>query len=296
MRNRYQLIINIFYTFLLQCSYSICKKTFEENKLAVDEYAVEWEGLMAAGSKFDCYYDTDNLRNLIQEKKHDKSAVIHSMLWPSLIIMICGIIFLKLETRRRGISFCGTAEFEKAKMERMAESVPLKKKSAVKTVVDAQFGNGTNGGVNSQRRCMVKCKITRPSGQENSYISSSMSSIDRLTGVETAVDPSPVRQELTNGRIGVSVSADTINPPHRSSAKNNSGNADESDVSFTAIDERVPHHRLPTSGSSNSDKQQLLPSASAGDTSLRPESSTGNSRGSVNSDGSSRRSGAETPV
>lgn len=183
----------------------VCKKTFDESKAAVEEYATEWESLRESGKSFECYYNTNDPEDLINEKKHDKTAVIHSMLWPSLIILVCGIIFLKLETKRRGISFCGTAEFEKAKMERMAESVPLKHKCVVKAVVNLQ--SDETAVSNGNRRCKVKCKITHPSGQENSYISSSMSSLDRLADCVA----SPVETESSNGRIGVSVSADMIN-------------------------------------------------------------------------------------
>ena len=269
----------------------MCKKTYEENEVAVSVYAEEWEMLMAKKKKFDCYYNTNNPENLIQLKKHDKTAVIHSMLWPSLIIIVCGIIFLKLETKRRGISFCGTAEFEKAKTERMAESVPLKNKSAKNSGIDVELKNCTT--VNSQRKCNVKCKITRPSGQESSYISSSMSSIDRLTGVDMVTiltTTNTTRPEQRNCRIGVSVSADTISPSHIDSKDKVADN-----VSLTSITEYQPNRQLIASGSANSDRKQLFPTYPITDTEMKP-SGNGYSRSSINSEHGIRHNGAETPV
>ena len=43
---------------------------------------------------------------LIAEKMHTRSEVIHTMLWPSLVILGCGLIFIYLEMRRRGIVLC----------------------------------------------------------------------------------------------------------------------------------------------------------------------------------------------
>ena len=49
-----------------------------------------------------CFYNTLSPDNAIVIKLHDKYDVIHSMLWPSIAICICGVIFLRLEVLRRG--------------------------------------------------------------------------------------------------------------------------------------------------------------------------------------------------
>lgn len=36
------------------------------------------------------------------------------MLWPSLVLVLCGALFLHLEARRRGLTFCGRKDDEKA--------------------------------------------------------------------------------------------------------------------------------------------------------------------------------------
>jgi hypothetical protein len=88
----------------LQCSYYICKRDYQENKEAVDEFAKQWVG---EKKPFDCYYDTQLTNRVILNKRHTKMHVINSMVWPSIIILICGIIFLHFETKRRGMPFCG---------------------------------------------------------------------------------------------------------------------------------------------------------------------------------------------
>ena len=95
-------VISLKYFF--QCSYSMCLKTEEQNKKAVKEYEEQWRARNA--EQFDCFYSTSNLEHAILEKMHTKEDVLHSMLWPSLVIVVCGIIFLRLEMKRRNITCC----------------------------------------------------------------------------------------------------------------------------------------------------------------------------------------------
>lgn len=88
-----------------QCSYDICLETFDRNKDKVDIYKKKW--LKKVSQKMECFYNTENHNILIQTKQHTKHDVIHSMLWPSVVIIICGVIFLKLEMDRRRLTCCG---------------------------------------------------------------------------------------------------------------------------------------------------------------------------------------------
>ena len=90
--------------FCLQCSYNVCLKRPEESTAAVEKYADEWWA--RSGTDFQCFYDTTNTDRVIETKKHTKSEVIHCMLWPSIIIVVCGAIFLRIEMRRRGLTLC----------------------------------------------------------------------------------------------------------------------------------------------------------------------------------------------
>lgn len=38
---------------------------------------------------------------------YSRSDVIHTMLWPSLIVVACAVIFLRMEVKRRRLTFCG---------------------------------------------------------------------------------------------------------------------------------------------------------------------------------------------
>lgn len=55
---------------------------------------------------FECFYNEGEENLVIETKKHTRSEVIHSMLWPSLVIFGCGLLFIRLEMHRRGIRFC----------------------------------------------------------------------------------------------------------------------------------------------------------------------------------------------
>ncbi|KAK2151799.1 hypothetical protein LSH36_350g02006 [Paralvinella palmiformis] len=83
-----------------------CLKFYEDNKKAVADFARPWRNHQKAGSSFSCFYNTKDHRTIIVAKMHTKSDVIHSMLWPGLVIVVCGVIFLRLEMKRRGMGFC----------------------------------------------------------------------------------------------------------------------------------------------------------------------------------------------
>ena len=44
---------------------------------------------------------------VIVEKMYTINDVIHSMTWPSLVVVICGLVFLRLQTRRHKLTLCG---------------------------------------------------------------------------------------------------------------------------------------------------------------------------------------------
>ena len=90
---------------MFQCSYSVCLKTKEQNNAKVDEFAQQWRD--KTGHRFECFYNTDDHSSVIATKNHTKAQVVHSMLWPSLVILVCGAIFLRLEMNRRNLTFCG---------------------------------------------------------------------------------------------------------------------------------------------------------------------------------------------
>ena len=56
---------------------------------------------------FECFYNMADYKDAIAEKLYSQSDVIHSMLWPSVVIVICCAVFLRIETRRRHLTFCG---------------------------------------------------------------------------------------------------------------------------------------------------------------------------------------------
>lgn len=90
---------------MLQCSFSVCKKTREENQKAVDDFVEEWRSRRE--KTFACFYDTQTSGSVIAQKMYSKSDVIHTMLWPSLIVVACAVIFLRMEVKRRRLTFCG---------------------------------------------------------------------------------------------------------------------------------------------------------------------------------------------
>jgi hypothetical protein len=126
----------------LQCSFSVCLKTRDDNQRAVEQFAEQWRpkvhtasntGGQAAASlesplstssaygsstsspsaeaeRFLCYYDTSDAGRVIMRKTYSRSDVVHCMLWPSLAVVISGAVFLYLEARRTHLTCCGRGE------------------------------------------------------------------------------------------------------------------------------------------------------------------------------------------
>lgn len=92
---------------LFQCSFHVCQKDPEENKRLVELYAAKWLPQSPKPYPFTCYYNTANFNDVIIHKRYSKSDVVHSMFWPSLVLIACCVVFLSLETRRRKLTFCG---------------------------------------------------------------------------------------------------------------------------------------------------------------------------------------------
>jgi len=90
----------------LQCSYSVCLKKREDNRKAVEEFAERWRS-RDFSETFECYYDTMDTSRVIVEKMYSINDVVHSMMWPSLVVVICGLVFLRLQTRRHKLALCG---------------------------------------------------------------------------------------------------------------------------------------------------------------------------------------------
>ncbi len=202
---------------MFQCSYDVCKKSEKDNRDAVEEYASTWR---ARGSQiFDCYYNTENMKDAILQKMHTKQDVLHSMLWPSLVIVICGVVFLHLEMKRRQVVCCGKVY---CASEDNAESKNSKEMSA-RTNPDGEYitldRNGEMPGCSEKHSLLqykpqasgahIECTLLKQDSTDRNspFISSSLSSLDRL--VKT-VDKSKLC--TSNPRIGSCVSADGIRP------------------------------------------------------------------------------------
>ena len=97
----------------MQCSFSVCLKTRDENQRAIDEFADQWRiraADPAAGHPahpFDCFYDASDSARVIPHKTYSRADVVHCMLWPSLVVIASAATFLYLEARRSRLTFCG---------------------------------------------------------------------------------------------------------------------------------------------------------------------------------------------
>ena len=105
---------------------------------------------------FKCFYDTTDYRRVIETKRHTKSEVIHCMLWPSVIIVICGAIFLHIEMRRRGVTLCRRAE------ERREDEMAYGKVSVEK----GKYSEGKEGQPDAHCRLIDNCGPKYTSGDE----------------------------------------------------------------------------------------------------------------------------------
>ena len=180
---------------------------------AAEQYEKHWRD---RADRFDCFYSTTT-KHVILEKMHTKEDVLHSMLWPSLIIVICGIIFLRLEMKRRNISCCGSKPDNEASVENGNRS----RTGSVDPSAEHLF-NTRNGGVpgSSEKNTLLRytVEIKGPSiecslapttylDKNSPFISSSLSSLDRLA---KTVDKSKL--SASNGRVMSCISADGIRP------------------------------------------------------------------------------------
>ncbi|ESN90847.1 hypothetical protein HELRODRAFT_194635 [Helobdella robusta] len=78
-------------------------RSIMENKTAADA---------GVSSRFFCYYNVDEPHDVIEQKNYTIWDVVHCMLWPSLIIAICCLLFLYIEAHRRNLTCCGVRETE----------------------------------------------------------------------------------------------------------------------------------------------------------------------------------------
>lgn len=159
--------------FLFQCSFFVCRKDLTENEEEVMAFAEQW--INRGSESFPCFYSAEDPNSVIVAKKHTKVHVINSMVWPSLVIVVCGIIFLYLETKRRGMPFCG-------------------EKIVGNTCSPSHFkhphGQGTNGKQahntllesypNSDSYSKIKCKLAQSPGEKQELFHSMPSQIDQI--------------------------------------------------------------------------------------------------------------------
>ena len=93
-----------------QCSFSTCLKSKEDSEKAVDDYAAEWRQKAVHRTAFPCYYHSSTLASAIVAKIYSTADVVHSMFWPSAVVVGCSLIFLRIEWKRRRLTLCGRKE------------------------------------------------------------------------------------------------------------------------------------------------------------------------------------------
>lgn len=87
-----------------------CGKDQQDTDRNADQFVAVYRSRLYDQSPFECYYNTADSDDVIAVKVYSRSDVIHSMLWPSLVIVVCCVIFLRIETRRRHLTACGRAD------------------------------------------------------------------------------------------------------------------------------------------------------------------------------------------
>ncbi len=213
---------------VLQCSFEVCRKTYGENDEAVQIYSQQWYKKHSSQAEFRCFYHKDDHNNVILQKRHSVETVIHSMLWPSVVILICGVIFLRLEMQRRRLTWCDqkpTRDEERAGLQ--AGECARKKKRG--DGVGAERLNGKNDGCEAKQTLLqaqnshnlttkVDCKIAK--AQDG--LSSSMPSLDRLKPTVAEYGATRTIQGYGQGNIQMvvpSISVDGLQK-HQGSAEN----------------------------------------------------------------------------
>ena len=179
--------------FIFQCSFSVCLKLPVDNTRAVEKYAQQWRDKKER--PFECFVNSENEKHAIVSKMHTHADVLHSMLWPSLIILICGAIFLRLEMKRRGIDPCTCLRKNKRQEAVESQTVPTGGKVALLQCRQ-----------NETEPCKVECKLLKCSSDSPAFISSSLSSLDRLTKHGEKRNFGGLA--VANGRVGTSLSAE----------------------------------------------------------------------------------------
>lgn len=191
--------LNIFTFFSLQCSYSLCLKKPKDNEIAIEKYAQQWRD--QDRKPFECFVHTSDQEDVIVAKMHTQEDVVHSMLWPSCVIVVCGIIFLKLEMKRRGIVPCPCLCPNKKQQE-------LNNKDTEGGAGDGARDSMLKCQSNMADSCKVECKLLRCSEDSPSMMSRSLSALDRLDQKDAAVKKSALG--FFNGRMGPSLSAEGL--------------------------------------------------------------------------------------
>lgn len=87
-----------------QCSFSSCSRP-DENERKIRSLARKWRSRY--GEMIACYFDMTDYQRVIVEKTYTRRDVVHSMLWPSVVVLACGLVFLRLKIRRHRLTFCG---------------------------------------------------------------------------------------------------------------------------------------------------------------------------------------------
>lgn len=158
--------------FVTQCSYSVCHRTRDENQRAVEAYVDAWRSRQS--TDFFCYYDTDTKTKAIVEKFYGVSDVVHSMLWPSLIVLACSIAFLRLEMQRRGLTLCG----------RQTTSTP-----PARTLANGGSAGGelaplqqtpSGSGISPSPRRDMECRLVGRTESERHLVYKSLPSLDGI--------------------------------------------------------------------------------------------------------------------
>ena len=152
---------------LLQCSFNVCRKNLALNTIEVDKFVAQW--LDRENDTFPCFYDTEQPDRVIVSKRHSKIHVINSMVWPSLVIVICGVVFLHLETKRRGMPFCGEKITETSLRPHYFEKEGRNGKEAQNTLLETWPNSDFT---------KVHCRLTDSPGHKD--MSHSLPSIDKI--------------------------------------------------------------------------------------------------------------------
>ena len=145
-----------------QCSYSVCMKSRDDSLRLIEEYADVWR---AKPHDFQCFYDTEFPDKVIASKTYSRLDVIHCMLWPSVVIIICGVIFLRMEALRRGLTFCGNRKsitVTKTRPEAIMSPEEKWPPTTAKTASNAKAASNNACNKRQQRDPDAACNLMQP--------------------------------------------------------------------------------------------------------------------------------------